>query len=619
MIDCVALRDLDCVLTMEVKVKTFQGAVYPLSLPQGGSTLVRDFKALAEGASGISVDEMKLLFHGRVLQDDHTLTDHGVEDGCTVLLMKKPPAPAQPQPAAQPQTQQQAPQQHQQPQMPPLFPQAGPAADTLNSILQQAFQQAFRTGSGVNVNVQLNTASSGANQPAQGQQPAGQQSQGPQMQVRVMPITQDMQTLMRDAYAQVSGGSRPRTDAPFGGQQGENQQPQAPPQSQPGQPTQQQPQQPQQPAFGQPLDLLQQIFSSIAGARNAAERENGPLFDSPEERSASQVAGSFMSNIMRDLTRQVDQNPDGSVTDFLQNEIDGMRGHGNGFGSDRESEDEANGPAHETTLDRLTREVFSKMSLQELVSVASHSEAGYVKLITASREVLIKEIDAGENPPQEAIDAYSAKVVEELVSSFREESLPSEVRERIKNGANLPDTFGNVVREPLRDFCRLLCSPDEPTQILQRIVDWSHSSLVGIVDGIAAVLQGGVDDVEVILRYLIYTVCCTSIFFGVVVLFFVVFVFHCMFGWKQNGQNDIGRDMAFSVATLFSQGVMSRYHRFKADILESSRSASAPTSSPTAASSGSSHLDIPFDAAVLVCFSFCHILSLSLSLYVMCC
>jgi len=552
-----------------VKVKTLQGAIYSLNVPEGKNTLVHDFKVMTEKVADIPIDQMRLLYHGKVMSDEKTLADYNVEEGCTVLVMKRAaPAPA-PAPAAAPNASSSSsssssavpPQQQAQPQrldgepvLPNLFPQNNAAADTLNTILQQAFQQAFRTGSGVNVNVSLNTrtpaqqsGSAGSEQPSDGQQ--SNQNAPAQMQVRVMPITQEMQALMRDAYAQVS---RPQQQ-----------------QAQQSQQAQQQSQQ-QNGSSSQPMDILQQVLQSIAGARNAAERESGGPFDSPEDAAASQAAGSLFSSFLRDLSHEVDSNPNGTVTDFLEREFNSMR---DSDSSDSESEEDSDegSSSHENSLDRVMKDIYSKMSINELMGMASHSEQSYLKLISVAREALLKDIGAGDHPSQEVVDAYADKVLSELTQSINEESLPPEVRERLKDGASLPKTFCDNAREPLRDFCRLLTSSDLPAQILPRIIDWSHSSLVNIVDNVAAVLKGSIDDVEVIMRYFIYT----------------------------NSFNDVGRDLAYSLATVFSQNVMARYHHFKAQMLEATRSSSSSSSS-SAAAAAVPQFEIPYDASILV-------------------
>ena len=64
----------------------------------------------------------------------------------------------------------------------------------------------------------------------------------------------------------------------------------------------------------------------------------------------------------------------------------------------------------------------------------------------------------------------------------------------------------------------------------------------------------------------------------------------------QNSVRDVGSDLAYSVATMFSQNIMARYHHFKAEMLEASR-----TSSSSSSASHNPQIDIPYDASVLVC------------------
>ena len=63
---------------------------------------------------------------------------------------------------------------------------------------------------------------------------------------------------------------------------------------------------------------------------------------------------------------------------------------------------------------------------------------------------------------------------------------------------------------------------------------------------------------------------------------------------SQTAQNEMGRDLSFAMATMMSNGVMSLYHRYRAEqLLQAHAQPSQASPAPG--------LDIPFDATVLVC------------------
>ena len=460
---------------MQVNVKALDGTVHHITASEGASTTVAAFKQQVEAATAIPTAEMRLIFRGKVLADDKTLADYAVEDGFTVLLLRKSPAPhPAPQEQPQPQPRQQQQQQEQQPQAPilpaGLFPQ-GPATDALNTIIQQAFQQAMATGSGVNVNVSLNTAAAPA--PAPDAFSAAPAPDAPasaplsQVRVQVVPITQDMQALMRDAFAQVTG-----------------------------------------------------VHPAAAPAN--AESESEP----EEDRAATALVGSMFTHLLNELREQDRTNPDGRLLDVMQRaygtaaaatgaavppQQDGEDGEmvddGDGNGEEEEGEDggeeeeeEAAGP-----LDSLMREICSRLTTHDFVALLGRSEDAQCKVLGVARAALRAEMGGA------TVDAYTARTMDALRQSFADSALPPEVRERLRPGTGFAETLCRTLQEPFADLCRTMVADSEPALALARVKEWAHASLVRVVDELAAVLIGGVDDVQVIIRYFVYVVCFSCI------------------------------------------------------------------------------------------------------------
>lgn len=78
---------------MLVNVKALDGTVHQVTAAEGAGTTVAALKRAVEAATAIPAPEMRLIFRGKVLADDKTLADYAMEDGFTVLLLRKPRTP----------------------------------------------------------------------------------------------------------------------------------------------------------------------------------------------------------------------------------------------------------------------------------------------------------------------------------------------------------------------------------------------------------------------------------------------------------------------------------------------------------------------------------------------
>jgi uncharacterized ubiquitin-like protein YukD len=79
---------------MTVNVRTLSGKPNDLGIsfylnPETNPTpIAKDLKELIAVSNDVSIDTIKLLFEGRILKDDDTLSSKGVTDGSSILMLK---------------------------------------------------------------------------------------------------------------------------------------------------------------------------------------------------------------------------------------------------------------------------------------------------------------------------------------------------------------------------------------------------------------------------------------------------------------------------------------------------------------------------------------------------
>lgn len=49
---------------------------------------IKELKQACQDGAGMPADEMRLIFKGKILKDEQTLTDYKIENGCTIHLVK---------------------------------------------------------------------------------------------------------------------------------------------------------------------------------------------------------------------------------------------------------------------------------------------------------------------------------------------------------------------------------------------------------------------------------------------------------------------------------------------------------------------------------------------------
>ncbi|XP_039049594.1 ubiquitin-like domain-containing protein CIP73 isoform X2 [Hibiscus syriacus] len=79
---------------VELKVKTLDSQICSLHVEK--NTPVSLFKERIANAIGFPVGQQRLIFRGKVLKDDHLLSEYHVEDGDTLHLVERQPAQSQP-------------------------------------------------------------------------------------------------------------------------------------------------------------------------------------------------------------------------------------------------------------------------------------------------------------------------------------------------------------------------------------------------------------------------------------------------------------------------------------------------------------------------------------------
>ncbi|XP_074584201.1 uncharacterized protein LOC141840189 isoform X2 [Curcuma longa] len=74
--------------TIQINVKSLDSQIYTFSLNR--DTPIPSLKKKVASASGIPVEQQRLIFRGKVLKDDHLLSDYHLEDGHTLHLVARP-------------------------------------------------------------------------------------------------------------------------------------------------------------------------------------------------------------------------------------------------------------------------------------------------------------------------------------------------------------------------------------------------------------------------------------------------------------------------------------------------------------------------------------------------
>ncbi|XP_043709477.1 ubiquitin-like domain-containing protein CIP73 isoform X1 [Telopea speciosissima] len=82
--------------TVELNVKTLDSKIYAFLVDRNISVPL--FKEKIANAIGVPVEQQRLIFRGKVLKDDHLLSEYHLEDGHTLHLVARQPAQSQPSP-----------------------------------------------------------------------------------------------------------------------------------------------------------------------------------------------------------------------------------------------------------------------------------------------------------------------------------------------------------------------------------------------------------------------------------------------------------------------------------------------------------------------------------------
>lgn len=83
-------RDTPETAAFQVRVKAPNEEEIPVDVAEGGSCTVLAFKGLLEGKSGVPLNSQRLVFGGRVLKNEDTLSKSGIQHGTFVHLFPLP-------------------------------------------------------------------------------------------------------------------------------------------------------------------------------------------------------------------------------------------------------------------------------------------------------------------------------------------------------------------------------------------------------------------------------------------------------------------------------------------------------------------------------------------------
>jgi ubiquilin len=71
-----------------IKVTIRQNSGQQFDVTVAPTATVKELKVACQEGSGISADEMRLIFKGKILKDENTLDSYKIEEGVTVHLVK---------------------------------------------------------------------------------------------------------------------------------------------------------------------------------------------------------------------------------------------------------------------------------------------------------------------------------------------------------------------------------------------------------------------------------------------------------------------------------------------------------------------------------------------------
>ena len=72
----------------KIKITLRQNSGSQFDIEVNGKGTVRELKEACVEKAGITAEEMRLIFKGKILKDDNTLEEYKIEDGVTVHLVK---------------------------------------------------------------------------------------------------------------------------------------------------------------------------------------------------------------------------------------------------------------------------------------------------------------------------------------------------------------------------------------------------------------------------------------------------------------------------------------------------------------------------------------------------
>ena len=521
---------------MQITVKTIEGAVYVVEVTSETQT-IQDLKKAIQEKSGVNYQEQRLIFKGKLLIDDKPLSFYGIEDGFTIHMVNKAPPKPQPetQPQPQPQTQSQPQPQTQQQQAPP--PQQMPFPPFPNLFQGRAPNQ-------IDINIDLGNIPNGQ------QMPPFNPFMGAPFNP-FMPPMQQQQQQQQQTPGQQSTQQQQQAPPPFQGPPGMGaffgqlqqafgalsqmmqQQPPQPMNSDPINPqnttqtTPQNPQNPQNTNESEPTETQVDVIIHDDDDDDDDDDNNNNNTSNTTNNSGS-VSGPTITvqripvsetfnTISEQINGELHSNQPRSVYEVMK-DVSQATGEDDDDDDD-EDDDKKSGEPNSTSskhkLKQLINTIYSSLNMRDLMEFFSMNFENAYKIHESGRKWLCDNLgdpEGSDNVSVEQLESFTDEYYADFTKLSKKE-VPKEIMARVKEGVDFKGVVAEELKKHVLRILKLLMTPlsEDHSVFAGEFRMWILRFVKEFIDKVASIMIGGIDDVQVVVQYFIYSVNITKV------------------------------------------------------------------------------------------------------------